>query len=72
MFPFFILAKRVGGESTADRGGKTKITTAERGNNLLLGNIVPTRGVSLLLRFEDSHEISHHFVRKSCVQARSF
>lgn len=42
MFPFFILAKRVGGESTADRGGKTKITTAERGNNLLLGNIVPS------------------------------
>lgn len=36
MFPFFLfLAKRVGGESTADRGGKTKITTAERGNKIV-------------------------------------
>lgn len=32
---FLFLAKRVGGESTADRGGKTKITTAERGNKIV-------------------------------------
>ena len=35
MFPFFILAKRVGGESTTGRGGKAKITTAERGNEMV-------------------------------------